>query len=289
MGPVRWALGTLLSLGPFLAAPVRAQESAAEVSDGQPTECGSSAVTGPADPEAPFVEFQCWFDASDYSRALKALERACTASSDDPACLFNRALVHHLLLEDPKEPAEEHCRISRANYADYLAGNPQGEQAAEVQNALVELAEICETAPAAAAPTPVAPAPPLSPRHDTNDRAPAPERPANPAPEPPVLRASSVLFATGVVTAAAAGVSLLHAWEKHQRLTRGDEGPAPTPLNQNLEKDQKDAGYLALGLGLTSAALVGTGIYFLVHESRLDGLSLDVAPGVARLGYRGDF
>jgi hypothetical protein len=129
---------------------VAARPSAAPHCRGQRAATGADATAAEADIATLFAEYQCWLGAAEYRAALEALERAC-AGSDDAACPFNRALVHHAWLEVPGELDREHCQTARSNYAHYLALEPYEEQSDAARSALAELAAICE--PEAAAPS----------------------------------------------------------------------------------------------------------------------------------------
>lgn len=281
-----------------------------------------SAAGGPAsetpgllDVTALFGEFQCWLAAGHYAEALVALDTACSAS-DDPACLFNRGLVHHAQLQLADESEAEHCFESRRNYAGYVDVSPYEAPAERARQALLELGQICGPLPVTpelamyldpeAIPAWQGDFPPFG--------APLTAAPANVAPPTEPDQANAVrrrtttwlLLGAGAASALAAVVSGIHTKQTWDDLSSDkwsvppDQlktlGVTPRRINvydedetQSLERRLTQYEVLTWGFGVTAAVLLGIGIGRTVVDSGpAPSLSIGAGPGFGGVSYGGE-
>jgi hypothetical protein len=308
-----WALAS------FLCVAVLARNSPGEERPGSfapgsasPNACQpASPEGGPANAEltvgALLAESECWLAAREYDRALSAIERACTRS-DLPSCLFNRAFVHHAMLEVPGELDQEHCRVSRESYERYLLLDPYGSRSDEAAGAVRELEQICASehpALAAAAPA-MSWGPDVIRAVEANatvgvpsvDRSAAHPTPTERQREPPPAHAATqqreamwLFFGAGAATSLATVVS----WKQLSNANSDLVARAPQVERgetESLALDRKRRSYqiATWGLGLGSAVLWGAGVRLLLLEAGSGGgwfLGADGAgPG---LSYRNAF
>jgi hypothetical protein len=128
---------------PTAIGPIRGSEAATETCQTAVAEGGGGEASSINEL---FTEFHCWLSIQRYRPALAALETAC-GKADEPECLFDRAYVHHALIEVEADRESENCRISRENYERYLARDPYDTYCDEARSALDELNRICAPAP----------------------------------------------------------------------------------------------------------------------------------------------
>jgi hypothetical protein len=270
-----------------------------------------------------FAEYQCRLGAGEYRAALAALERAC-AGSEDAACSFNRALVHHTWLELPGELDREHCRVARWNYARYLTLEPYEEQSDAARSALVELEGICE--PERAPSVSAAPSdpdviralqgPPLGDLHaappntsSSHERSPPAPTTGQHSPRPPHSTARPLpaepsfepeprgalpwlLLGAGSASALATAAAWLNMSRADSDLSRHARTGVvfANPETEALDASRRRYRSLVLGFGAGALTLLGAGATLLVIEPALPPyLSLGIAPGVAIVGYDGAF
>ena len=258
------------------------------------------------DVAAKFAEYQCWFGVGEFQLALDALEDAC-GNSGDPACLFNRALVHHAWLEVPDENEQEHCKSSHANYANFLAARPYEEPSDAARAALIELEQICPIA----LPRKLPPLPPpehviatlgkevsLSEPSGTSPPASVtlPPRSA-PLPPPPADETPDVLpwllFGAGAASAVAATVSWVQMSRADSDLMHHRDADGKIfddPESLALDVTRRRSQVMAWSFGAGALVLGGVGVGMLFHAgSASPGVSVGLAPGFVRLGCDGTF
>jgi hypothetical protein len=288
----------------------------------RPAATGDRATPAEADVATLFAEYQCWLGVAEFRAALEALERAC-AGSEDAACAFNRALVHHAWLEVPDERDGEHCQTARSNYASYLALEPYEEQSDAARSALDELAGFCE--PEAAAPSvepPVDPdviaalgaqalgtatslgdttparhdAPAASVSHDGNGGAArAPLRRSPPERSLAEGRPRTLpwlLLGAGSASALATAVAWLNMARADADLSRRTLAGVvySSPETRALDASRRRYQSWVWGFGVSAVALLGAGTTLLLLDPALPPyLSVSVAPGLAVVGYDATF
>lgn len=285
---------------------------------GLPCSAASAIAGTPAgvlDIAALFGEFQCWLARGHYDKSLAALDQACSAS-DDPACLFNRALVHHAQLQVADATEAEHCAESRRNYAAYVDVSPYETHAERARQALLELEQIC-------GPVKVAPAPAIQVAPDAipawQGEVPPFKSAATPAPvEVAPLAAPDqadavryrtttwVLLGAGAASALAAvvtGVRTKQAWDDLKALElspkqlqelgvtrRSEVNVYPYEETESLERRLTQYEVMTWGFGATAAVLLGIGIGRTVLDAGpAPSLAISAGPGFGGLSYGGEF
>lgn len=314
----------LASLGCCWALPARAESiDAPSAAQAAPeAQCHPELAPGETRPRvldvaALFEEFQCWLGVGQYAAALTALDQACSAS-DDPACLFNRALVHHAQLQLVDMDEAQLCRLARRNYTAYVDTSPYEAAAERAQKALIELNQICGPLKISAAavasfdPEVIPPwsgDPPLA-----GASQPAP-RPVENLP-PPVAATNGVrlkrrattwiLVGAGAATALGAVMTGIHtrrAYDdlKAREVPRAELDALGIPRTrevpvyafretESLERRLLQYEVLTWGLGATAALLLGVGIGRAVLDAEpAPSLSISLSPGFGGLGYGGQF
>ncbi len=290
---------------PPVALPFGAEEAGAEACQaaGAAREAGDGAAINEL-----FTEFHCWLSIQRYRPALAALENAC-GLADEPECLFDRAYVHHALIEVEPDREAENCRISRENYERYLARDPYDTYCDEARSALDELNKICAPAPRPASlpvkwdPDVIGPidsgaSPPdvsggrlvsLDGTGQVGGRA----REAPPVSEGAELRAAApwLLLGGGAATGVVTGVLLGYMFRADSELVaRQSDGKAPGGEDRALDHNRVVYRDWALVLGGSTALLLGAGVTLLVLDAGPESiLSFGAPGGLPGVSYGGVF
>lgn len=286
---------------------------------GLPCSAASAIAGTPAgvlDVAALFGEFQCWLARGHYDKSLAALDQACSAS-DDPACLFNRALVHHAQLQVADATEAEHCAESRRNYAAYVDVSPYETHAERARQALLELEQIC--GPVKVAPAPAIQVDPeaipawqgeVAPFKSAATPAPVEVAPLAAPDQADAVRYRTttwVLLGAGAASALAAvvaGVRTKEAWDD-LKASKWSVPPAEVPIGQaqrsqifvysdretrSLERRLTQYEVMTWGFGATAAVLLGIGIGRTVLDAGpAPSLAINAGPGFGGLSYGGEF
>ena len=307
------AVAETAGAAPSVALPFGSEEVSVET-------CQPAAALGPAGDGSAinelFTEFHCWLSIQRYRPALAALESAC-GLADEPECLFDRAYVHHALIEVEADRESENCRISRENYERYLARDPYDTYCDEARSALDELNRICAPAPRPAS-LPVkwdpdvigaiegstglakASAAPFEPFQAT-------QKPSETIPEQKAagaeLRAAAwILLGAGAAAGVATGVSLATTLQVDSQLKAGRQtldpitgdpsGKLDPDSRENQALDQSRYRYrdLTLVFGGSTLLLLGAGVTLLVLDAGSEGsLSFGAPGGLPGVSYGGAF
>lgn len=322
-GLARRAVALALGVLETWSTPSLAQsEQALAARDPASAQCQPAALSGrtplpPADIAALFGEFQCRLAAGQYSAALSALESTCS-SSGDPACLFNRALVHHAQLRVPDAAEPEHCALSRRNYSGYVDASPYTPAAQQARRALLELREICGAYQIDPTPTRASEPDVIAARVEGAAPSPdevAPERESiQSAPRLPVRRSSEpegpsrrtttwIFLGAGAASALAAVFTGIHMRRAYDDLRALEVSPEATQVPPEAEfqvyrtrgsqvLDERLTRYQTLtwGLGASAAVLLGIGVgSYILDSAPAPSLAVSLSPGFGSLGYRGRF